>query len=95
MLSTLGYDPRKGRYVGTWLGSMMNNLWVYDGQMDAAWRVLTLSTEGPSFTDPGKIGKFRDVWELVSDDQRVLTSHMHMDDGSWVRFMRAEYTRQR
>jgi hypothetical protein len=24
---TLGYDPQKGRYVGTWVGSMMTYLW--------------------------------------------------------------------
>src|SRR5512143_4138160 len=26
----LGFDPAKGHYVGTWAGSMMPNLWVYD-----------------------------------------------------------------
>src|SRR5690606_2828191 len=26
-LMTLGYDPRRERYVGTWQGSMMDHLW--------------------------------------------------------------------
>lgn len=39
-MMTLGYDPQKQRFVGTWLGSMMTYLWLYDGEMDAAQRVL-------------------------------------------------------
>ena len=27
---TVGFDPQKGRFVGTWIGSMMTYLWVYD-----------------------------------------------------------------
>src|SRR5262245_29557800 len=38
-LMTLGYDPARGRFVGTFIGSMMTNLWVYDGGLDDAARV--------------------------------------------------------
>jgi Protein of unknown function (DUF1579) len=31
MVITLGYDTAKKRFVGTFIGSMMTNLWVYDG----------------------------------------------------------------
>lgn len=34
-MMTLGYDPQKQRYVGTWVGSMMTYLWLYDGELDA------------------------------------------------------------
>ena len=30
-MMTVGYDPQKQRYVGTYIGSMMSYLWVYDG----------------------------------------------------------------
>ena len=33
MIMTLGYDPHTKRYTGTWIGSMMTHLWVYDGTM--------------------------------------------------------------
>src|SRR5688572_12660422 len=48
-LMTLGYDPQKKRYVGTWIESMMTHLWVYDGSLDTAGNVLTLDAEGPDF----------------------------------------------
>ena len=28
---TLGFDPAKGKFVGTFVASMMLNLWVYEG----------------------------------------------------------------
>jgi hypothetical protein len=47
-MMTLGYDPHRKRYVGTWIGSMMTHLWVYGCELDASERVLTLNAEGPS-----------------------------------------------
>jgi hypothetical protein len=41
MVLTIGYNPATKRYVGTWIGSMMTMLWVYDGELDAAGRILT------------------------------------------------------
>src|SRR5882724_4163787 len=80
-IMTLGYDPAKKRYVGTFIGSMMTHLWIYDGELDAAGKVLTLDTEGPSFND-GKMAKYKDVIEFKSDDHRVLSSHALGEDGS-------------
>lgn len=34
-IMTLGYDPQQQRFVGTWVGSMMTYLWLYDGELDA------------------------------------------------------------
>jgi hypothetical protein len=93
-IMTLGYDPQKKRYIGTWIGSMMNHLWVYDGGLDAAERVLTLETEGPGMTDQSKMDRYRDVIEFKSDDHRVLTSHHLADDGTWRPFMTAHYRRK-
>jgi hypothetical protein len=93
-LMTLGYDPQKQRYVGTWIGSMMTYLWVYDGQLDAAQHVLTLNAAGPAMDDEGKMAKYKDVIELKSDDHRVLTSHVLGEDGKWRQFMTTHYRRQ-
>lgn len=94
-LVTLGYDPQKQRYVGTWLGSMMTYLWLYEGELDAGGTVLTLNSDGPSMTGDETMGKYKDVIECKSDDHRVLTSHMLGDDGQWQHFMTAHYRRKR
>lgn len=94
-LMTLGYDPEKKRFVGTWIGSMMTWLWIYDGSLDAAQRVLTLESDGPDFEIEGKLAKYWDVIEWKSDDHRVLTSHVLGEDGKWNQFMTANYRRKK
>ncbi|HEY4253651.1 MAG TPA: DUF1579 domain-containing protein [Roseomonas sp.] len=92
-MMTLGFDPKKGCFTGTWVGSMMTLLWVYDGFLDAERRVLTLEADGPSFTDGTKLAKYRDIIRIESPDHRVMTSHALGDDGSWTGFMTAHYRR--
>ncbi|MEK1862459.1 MAG: DUF1579 family protein, partial [Rhizobium leguminosarum] len=41
---TLGYNATKGKYVGSWIGSMMDYMWVYEGEVDASGNVLDLYT---------------------------------------------------
>jgi hypothetical protein len=94
MIMTLGYDPQKKRFVGTFIGSMMTHLWLYDGGLDAAEKVLSLNTEGPDMSAEGKMTPFRDVIEFRSDDHRVLRSHMLGDDGKWHEVMTAHYRRK-
>ncbi len=98
-LMTLGYDTQKKKFVGTWVGSMMTNLWVYEGELDASGGVLTLNTEGPAMDEKGpiagKTARYRDVIEFKSDDHRVLTSRMLGEDGTWKEFMTANYRRKK
>lgn len=90
---TLGYDPTRKAYVGSFIGSMMPFLWTYTGQLDAAGRVLTLDAEGPGMAGDGKMAKYRDAIELVSKDHRILTSRFLGSDGQWHLFMTAHYRR--
>lgn len=91
---TLGYNPATKRYVGSWVGSMMTHMWVYDGEMDAEGKVLTLNAEGPDFTKPGKTAKYQDIIEFVSDGHRTLRSRAQGENGEWVEFMKADYRRK-
>ena len=91
---TLGFDPERKRFTGTFIGSMMTYLWIYDGELDQAERVLTLNAEGPSMAGDGKMVKYQDIVELKSADHRTLTSQILMPDGTWNRFMTAHYRRK-
>jgi hypothetical protein len=93
MIITLGFDPKRNRYVGTWIGSMMHHLWLYDGELDAAKRVLTLNSDGPSFAGDGTMAKYQDIIEIVSTDHRILRSQVLGADGKWTQFMEAHYRR--
>jgi len=92
---TLGYDSGRKRFVGSWVGSMMTHQWVYDGELDAAERVLTLNSEGPSFSGDGSMAKYQDVIELKSNDLRTLTGRVLTPEGTWHAFMTVEYGRQK
>ncbi len=91
---TIGYDPLKRQFLGTFIASCMTHLWVYEnGSLDESGKVLTLNADGPSFTDPTKMAKYQDIIEFKSDDHRVLSSRFLGDDGQWHHFMTANYRR--
>ncbi len=90
---TLGFDPQKQRFVGTFITSCMTHLWPYDGQLDAAGKVLTLTSEGPSFANDGTFTKYHDIIEVIDKDHYLLTSEFQNSDGSWSHFMTSKYSR--
>lgn len=91
-LMTLGYDPAKGRFVGSFIGSMMTNQWIYEGELDESGNALVLSTHGPS-VEGGGTTDYRDTVEIRGPDHRVLTSTYRRADGEWTLFMTAHYRR--
>ncbi len=90
-LMSLGYDPAKKKYVGTFIASMMTHLWHYEGTREGD--VLTLNTSGPSFAGDGTMSDYQDIIEIKSDDHRTLHSQFKGTDGNWVRFMTVNYHR--
>jgi hypothetical protein len=92
-LLTLGYDPAKGKYVGSWIGSMMNHMWVYEGALDADGRTLLLDTTGPDFENEGQTARYREHLAFEDDDNRTFSSHVMTPEGSWRQFMMVRYRR--
>lgn len=88
-IMTLGYDPTAGKYVGTWIDSVSNHMWTYEGTYDESAKVLTLNTQGPCPMKGGEIVKMQDVIELKSPGHKTMTSRM-MDNGQWVTGMTME-----
>ena len=89
---TLGFDPQTGKYLGTWFGSMMTKLWIYDCTREG--EKLILASEGPSFETPGKTALYHDIVELVSDDHHTLTARFLGEDGNWNEMMKVDYYRK-
>lgn len=89
-IMTLGFDPAKKQYVGSFVASCMAQIWIYTGSIDATGRILTLDTDGPAFSGDG-LAKYQDIIEHLSDDHRTLSSQVLGEDGQWVRFMTAHY----
>jgi hypothetical protein len=97
MILTLGYEPGRGKFVGSWVGSMMTYLWTYEGELDAGRRILTLNCQGPAMEDngqSGKLGNYRDIHEIIDADHRTLRSQYQGPDGTWREFMVAHYYRK-
>ncbi len=91
---TLGYDPAKGKFVGTFVASMMTHLWLYEGSLDASGKVLTLDAVGPSMAGNGSMAKYQDIVTVENDDHWVLSSQIEGPDGTWTKFMSAHYRRK-
>jgi hypothetical protein len=84
---TIGYDKATEKYVGTWVDSMSDFIWQYDGSVDETGKILTLEAKGPDMFQPGKMALYRDIYNFVSEDEVKLTSTMQGPDGKWIDFM--------
>ncbi len=84
---TLGYDPNKETFVGSWIDTMQTTMWTYVGHLSESKRVLTLEAEGPSFEDPSKTARYRDEIVLISSEEKRTTSSVLGEDGNWTTFM--------
>lgn len=90
---SVGYDPEKGRYIGTWMDTMMSRLWSYEGSVNGAGNKLTLETEGSCPKEPGKVRLFHESLELIDPDHKVFTSEIRQDDGTWLTCVTVKGTR--
>ena len=92
---TLGYDPTRKVYHGTFVGSVMTHLWVYEGSVNEAKNILTLNVEGPSFTGEG-LAQYQDIFEIVDNDHWILRSRLQdKTTGEWKNFMEGHHHRVR
>ena len=89
---TAGFDPDKGKYVGTWVGSMMNYMWIYEGERQGDR--LILNCEGPNFEKPGQMQAYQDIHTFDGPNDRSLLSQTLQEDGTWKVFMTAKYKRK-
>lgn len=91
---TIGFDTRKEHYVATWVDSMTDIMWTYEGKLNEAGDTLTLATEGPNPMDATKTAVFNETLKIVDKDHRTFTSKLKQDDGSWTTMVTINYTRK-
>lgn len=89
----IGFDPASGRYRGTWIGSMMPQLWIYDGEMNDGGTTLTLRCRGPAMAGDGTLADYEDIVELTKDGRRLFRSRTRGNEGAWNEFLHIEYRR--
>ena len=94
-ISTVGYDKSKKKYVGTFIASVHDYLWQYTGSVDSTGKILTLNAEGPSPLSPGKLFKYKDVYEIKSKDHKIMTSSIQTEDGKWTTFATVHFRRKK
>src|SRR3546814_15733107 len=89
-LMTLDYDPRRQRYVGTWVGSMMIHMWVYEGHLDDSGKVLAPDCEGEDFEQPGRMARYQDIITVTSPAHRPRPAPLQSPDRHWQTYSQPE-----
>ena len=87
-----GYDPIKGKYVGTWTDSMSPALMVSEGTYDEKTRTLTMEGEGYDMT--GTKVKMKMLTIHKDKDHVVFEMYQTGADGKESKMMSISYTRQ-
>ena len=91
--SIWGYDEHKKKYTGSWVDNMSTAIWPFEGTVDDAGKVFTLTMEGPNPMD-GKLFKIKLVHEITGKDTRKLTLFMPGMDGKEMQ-MKIDYVRKK
>ena len=87
-----GYDPIKGKYVGTWFDSMSPSMMVLEGSYDAAGKVLTMTGMGVGMD--GKPAMHRMVTTHTGADTMEFEMFVTGEDGKEAPMMKISYTRR-
>ncbi len=93
-IQTIGYDEEKKKYIGTWVDSMMNLMWHYEGTVDETGKKLMLEADGPNMMGGEGTICYRDSFEFKSADHILLTSEAQVD-GAWTTFMTSDIRRKK
>jgi hypothetical protein len=88
-IQTLGYDPKKKTFTGTWVDSVSCVVWTYTGTLNKERTALTLYTEGPCPTSPNKLTNVKDVLEIKDRTHKLYTSYILDKHGDWSLCMEA------
>ena len=91
---TLGYDQKKGKYVGAWIDSMTSSLSLSEGTYDEKTRTFTFEN---TTTDPqtGEKLVYKSKQVIKDDDHHVMSMYIPGTDGKAFESLRIEYSRKK
>jgi hypothetical protein len=90
-----GYDPKKGKYVTTWVDTMSNRIDVMEGTYDEKTKTLTLNAEVEE-PNSGKPMKLRLETQFKDDGTRVFTEYVQPESQKeFAKFMEIKYTKRK
>jgi len=88
-IQTLGYDPKKKTFVGTWVDSVSSFVWTYQGKLNRERTALTFYSEGPCPNTPDRLTKIKDVLEIIDKNHKLYASYILDNHGDWTLCMEA------
>lgn len=91
-IQTLGFDPAKGKFIGTWVDSLTSELWHYEGFLNKEWTELTLNSEGIC-PQTGALTKVRSVLAYKDMNHKIYSSYTVGKNGELTLALRASALR--
>jgi hypothetical protein len=88
-----GYDPAKGKYVGTWIDPMRTFLTIYEGTYDSATKTMTMWVE--TEITQGKRIRWRETTETKDRDTQIWRQLMTLPGGNEFEAMTVTYSRRK
>lgn len=91
---TMGYDVHKKKFTGAWIDNMATGVYLVEGALDEAGKVLTEWMEG---TNPrtGEAFKMKLTHTVKDRNSRTLRFFMSTPDGKEMETGSIEYTRKK
>ncbi len=83
----IGYDVSFKEYRMVRIANMSSHIWNGHGQLSADGKTLTLDCVGPNMVKDGETANYRDVIEIIDDNNRTLKSYGQDENGNWQQFM--------
>ncbi|HEX6811692.1 MAG TPA: DUF1579 domain-containing protein [Planctomycetota bacterium] len=87
-----GFDVSKGKYVTTWVDSMLTSFLVLEGNFDKDGKILTMT--GMGVGNDGQPAKYRNVFTWKSADSYVFEMFLTGKDGKEMPALKITYTRR-
>ncbi len=89
---TMGYDPSKGKYVGTWIESTNPHMSTMEGEYDEEKKAVVYQMK--SNDAGGNEMEFRVITATQDETHRTFELHAKIDEDQFVKVLEMNYTKR-